>query len=375
LSRIFKLNFMSKSYKALLIIGFFVGLFLTSCGSKTALVEGDTENNLTTKSAEFRIRTLAFYNLENLFDTIDDPDLWDERSPIMEMKGDIGAVYWNKIDNMAKVIADIGIKEAKASPTIVGVCEVENKQVLEDLIASKYLKEKHYSIIHYDSHDKRGIDVALLYQKRYFKPTKSKSYNVKLYDAGDRVYTRDQLLVSGILDGEMIHVIVNHWPSRRGGEAKSRPMRVGAARYNKKMIDSLQKMYDNPKIFGMGDLNDDPINASLKEVLQTTGVKKEVKNGGIYNPMENLFSRGFSTLGYRDNINLFDQIYMTSPALAKNKDYTNWQFYKANIYNPNYLTNPKGRYKGYPFRSFANNSFTGGYSDHYPVYIYLIRNK
>jgi len=362
---------MQNPIKYTLLISLFFGLILASCGSATTKKSTNNEYNAT----QYRIRTIAFYNLENLFDTIDEPDLLDERSPIMEMKGDISKVYWSKIDNMAKVIAEIGTKEAKAPPAIIGVCEIENITVLEDLVKSDYLKKYNYSIVHYDSQDKRGIDVALLYQSRYFKPTKSKSYNVKLYDAGDRVYTRDQLLVSGILDGEMIHLIVNHWPSRRGGEAKSRPMRMGAAKYNLQMIDSLQKMYESPKIFGLGDYNDDPINASFKEVLKSTGVKKEVKEGGVYNPMEDLFSRGFSTLGYRDNINLFDQIYMTSPVLAKDNDYKTWHFYKANIFNPNYLINQKGRYKGYPFRSFSNSSFTGGYSDHFPVYIYLIREK
>lgn len=363
---------MQRTSKITFIIGLIISGFFMSCGS-TATKSSTTKSDFST--TQYRIRTIAFYNLENLFDTIDDPDLWDERSPIMEMKGDIAKVYWNKIDNMAKVIAEIGTKETKTPPAIIGVCEIENKAVLEDLVNSKYLKKYKYSIVHYDSQDKRGIDVALLYQSRYFKPTKSKSYNVKLYDAGDRVYTRDQLLVSGILDGEMIHLILNHWPSRRGGEAKSRPLRMGAAKYNLQIIDSLQGMYNDPKIFGLGDYNDDPINASFKKVLHATGIKSEVKEGGIYNPMEDLFNRGFSTLGYRDNINLFDQIYMTSPALAKNNDYTKWQFYKANIFNPNYLINQKGRYKGYPFRSFSNNAFTGGYSDHFPVYIYLIRKK
>ncbi len=360
---------MHKAFIQFFVSSIFIGLIISSCGTTTTLKSTDQT------PSEFRIRTIAFYNLENLFDTIDDPDLWDERSPIMEMKGNRSEVYQKKMNNMARVIADIGTSEAKTPPAIIGVCEIENIGVLEDLIASDYLKEHHYSIIHYDSQDKRGIDVALLYQSRYFKPTKSKSYNVKLYDAGNRVYTRDQLLVSGVLDGEMIHLIVNHWPSRRGGEAKSRPMRMGAARYNKRMIDSLQKMYESPKIFGMGDLNDDPINASLKDVLEATGVKNEVKEGGIYNPMEDMFRRGHHTLGYRDNINLFDQIYMTSPALAKNNDYKTWQFYKANIFNPSYLINNKGRYKGYPFRSYSYGVFIGGYSDHYPVYIYLIREK
>ena len=363
---------MHNKSKYLVLFSLILSGFFISCGS-TAVKSSKTDSNLA--SNQYKILTLAFYNLENLFDTIDDPDLWDERSPIMEMKGDISKIYWDKIDNMAKVIADIGTKEAKSPPAIIGVCEIENKSVLEDLINSKHLKKHHYGIVHYDSHDKRGIDVALLYQKRFFKPTKSKSYNVKLYDAGNRVYTRDQLLVSGLLDGEMIHLIVNHWPSRRGGEARSRPLRMDAAKHNIQMIDSLQKVFEKPKIFGLGDYNDDPINASFKEVLQATGVKKEVTEGGIYNPMEDLFRRDYNTLGYRDNINLFDMIYMTSPVLAKNNDYTNWQFFKANIFNPNYLINRKGRYKGYPFRSFSNNTFTGGYSDHYPVYIYLIREK
>ena len=363
---------MQKTFNYLLVVSVIFSLVALSCGTTSTK---KTKTNSDYSPAEFRIRTIAFYNLENLFDTINDPDLNDEASPIMEMKGDRSKVYWQKVDNMARVIADIGKEEAKTSPAIIGVCEVENKQVLEDLINSKYLKDLHYGIIHYNSQDRRGIDVALLYQKRYFKPTESKSYNVKLYGDGNRVYTRDQLLVSGVLDGEMIHLIVNHWPSRRGGEAKSRPLRMGAARYNKRMIDSLQKMYEDPKIFGLGDFNDDPINASFKDVLKATGVKNDVKDGGIYNPMEDLFRRGFSTLGYRDNINLFDQIYMTSPTLAKDKNYTNWQFYKANVFNPNYLINPKGKYKGYPFRSFSWGKFTGGYSDHYPVYIYMVKEK
>ena len=364
---------MRHTLKIASVSGLFIGLMLLSCGS--TVNQKSITKPAPLSNAKYSIRTIAFYNLENLFDTIDDPDLWDERSPILELKGNRSVAYWKKIDNMAKVIADIGSKEANNSPAIIGVAEVENKHVLEDLVHSKYLINKHYSIIHYDSPDKRGIDVALLYQSRYFKPTTSKSYEVKLYNEGKRVYTRNQLLVSGVLDGEMIHVIVNHWPSRRGGEARSRPLRMGAAKYNKQIIDSLQKMYDNPKIIGMGDLNDDPTNASMKEVLKATGVKKKVKEGGIYNPMEDLFRRGYSTLGYRDNINLFDQIFMTSPLLAKNKDYKTWEFYKANIFNPNYLTNSKGRYKGYPYRSWSNGAFTGGYSDHYPVYIYLVREK
>lgn len=364
---------MQRHLKSIAAFAFFTVLVYFISGHSVNPFTEQEKINL--DQTEYQIRTIAFYNLENLFDTINDLDLNDEASPIMELKGDRSDSYYKKLNNMARVLSEIGVKEAKTPPAIIGVCELENKQVLEDLIHTEYLKKYDYGIIHYNSHDFRGIDVALLYRKQFFTPTFHKSYDVKLYDAGDRVFTRDQLLVSGLLDGEMIHIIVNHWPSRRGGEAASRPLRMGAAKYNKQMIDSLQKMYDNPKIFGMGDLNDDPINASLKEVLHATGVKKDVKEGGIYNPMEDLFRRGFSTLGYRDNINLFDQIYMTSPLLGNDKDFSSWKFYQANIFNPLYLTNPKGRYKGYPLRSWDTGGFTGGYSDHYPVYIYLIREK
>jgi len=364
---------MFQKVKFFAIFGFSIGLVFLSLGNATNPFA--PKKTIQLDQSQYQIRTIAFYNLENLFDIFNDTLINDEASPIMEYNGDRTVPYQKKLNNMARVLSEIGVNEAKTPPAIIGVCEIENKQVLEDLINTDYLKKYDYGIVHYNSHDYRGIDVALLYRKQFFTPTFSKSYDVKLYDAGDRVYTRDQLLVSGLLDGEMIHVIVNHWPSRRGGEAASRPLRVGAAQYNKLMIDSLQKMYDNPKIIGMGDLNDDPINASLKEVLQATGVKKDVKEGGIYNPMEDLFRRGFSTLGYRDNINLFDQIYMTSPLLSNDKDYSTWKFFQANIFNPSYLTNKKGRYKGYSFRSWDTEGFTGGYSDHYPVYIYVVRNK
>lgn len=364
---------MHRNLKLITIFGLFLGLtYLISGNSTDPFIE---KTPLKINQTQYQIRTVAFYNLENLFDTINDLELNDEASPIMEMKGNRTETYYKKLNNMAKVLSEIGVKEAKTPPAIIGVCEIENKQVLEDLINTDYLKSFDYGIIHYNSADKRGIDVALLYRKQFFTPTMHKSYIVKLYDAGDRVYTRDQLLVSGLLDGEMVHVIVNHWPSRTGGEAKSRPMRMGAAKYNSQMIDSLQRMYESPKIIGMGDFNDDPINASFKEILKATGVKKDVKEGGIYNPMEDLFRRGFHTLGYRDNINLFDQIYMTSPLLGTEKEFKTWKFYQANIFNPNYLTNPKGRYKGYSFRSWDSSGFTGGYSDHYPVYIYLVREK
>ena len=328
------------------------------------------------KSKEYKIRTVAFYNLENLFDTINDITKNDEASPMMELKGNRSKVYWDKIDKLSTVISQIGKDKSNTSPAIIGVCEIENRAVLEDLITSEKLKSKRYGIIHYESPDKRGIDVALLYQQRYFKPVHHQSFNPNIYRDGRKVYTRDQLLVSGYLDDELIHVIVNHWPSRSGGEMKSRPLREKAAYQNTKIIEQIKQKEENPKILIMGDFNDDPTNNSFKEVLKTKDKKEAVGKGDLYNPYESMLKKGFNTLGYRDNINLFDQIVITSHLLDTGEnDFSSYKMFKAAIFNKRFLTNKRGRYKGYPFRSFSYGSYTGGYSDHYPVYMYLIKEK
>lgn len=324
---------------------------------------------------KYDIKTVAFYNLENLFDTENDTLIDDEASPMMEIKENREEIYQKKLNNMAKVISEIGEDEAKNSPVILGVAEIENRKVLEDLIATDYLKSKNYSIIHYNSPDLRGIDVGFLYQPSFFRPTHHEAFELKLWESnGMRIYTRDQLLVSGYLGDELIHIIVNHWPSRRGGEEKSRPTREKAAYLNTQIIEQIKLTDPNPKVIIMGDLNDDPINTSLKEVLKTKAIKSEVQEGDIYNPMEDMFRRGQNTLVYRDNINLFDQIMFTSPLLTTTNDFSSYKMYKANVYNPQYLTTQTGKYKGYPFRSWGYGGFTDGYSDHYPVYIYLIKD-
>jgi len=325
---------------------------------------------------QFKIRTIAFYNVENLFDTINDPNKYDEMSPIMEIKGNRSEIYKRKIKNMAMVISKIGLERTNTSPAIIGLAEVENRKVLEDLIATDVLKDKHYDIIHFESPDERGIDVALLYKKQTFKPIDQKNFELRLWDeTGRRDYTRDQLLVSGILDGELIYFIVNHWPSRRGGEAKSSHKREKAAWLTTQIIEEIREETPDAKIIIMGDLNDDPNNRSLKNVLKAKGKKKEVTKDDIYNPMENMFKRGFNTLKYRDNINLFDQILISSSLLTTNNKYNSYKMFKANIFNPQFLITKSGKYKGYPFRSFSNGTFSGGYSDHFPVYIYLIKEK
>lgn len=322
----------------------------------------------------FKIHTVAFYNLENLFDTINDPLKFDEASPIMEMKANRSEVYKQKIKNMARVVANIGADKANNAPAVIGVCEIENRKVLEDLVNDPLLLGKDYGIIHFDGPDRRSIDVALLYQKALFRPIDSSSHELLIYDdlTRKRVFTRDQLLVKGKLDGDLIHILVNHWPSRSGGEARSRSKRVGAAKLNKRIIDSLQSIDPYAKIFTMGDLNDDPTNESVKKVLKAKKEKKDVPLKGLYNPYEKMFTeKGWGTTAYRDALSLFDQIIMSQPLLEE--DYSSFRFWKAGIYNPAYMFNKRGRYKGYPLRSFADGGFTGGFSDHFPVYVYLIK--
>jgi hypothetical protein len=174
-----------------------------------------------------------------------------------------------------------------------------------------------------------------------------------------------------MLDGEKIHIIVNHWPSRRGGEARSRPKRIKAAKLNKRIIDSLFSIDPYAKIITMGDLNDDPLSSSVKDVLNTNKNRSSLKMKELFNPMEDMFRKGLGTLAWRDGWNLFDQIIISSELMKK--EYSSYRFYKAGIYNKSYLANSQGPYKGYPYRSFGNGTFTGGYSDHFPVFVYLIK--
>ncbi|WP_248724797.1 endonuclease/exonuclease/phosphatase family protein [Seonamhaeicola sp. ML3] len=329
--------------------------------------------SLNAQEKKFKIHTVAFYNLENLFDTINNPNKLDEYSPIMEMKTGRGEAYKQKVKNMARVLADIGKETTKNSPSIIGICEVENRAVIEDLVNDSSLVKKDYGIIHYDAPDARGIDVALLYQKNAFQPIKSSTYELKIFDDQDRsrIYTRDQLLVSGMLENELIHIIVNHWPSRRGGAERSDPKRVAAAKLNKSIVDSLQSLDPYSKIIIMGDLNDNPTNKSVKNVLEAKEKANKVRLKDIYNPFTKIYKNGIGTTAYRDNWFLFDQILFTEPFLKKNSEELN--YFKGGIFNANYLTHHKGKYKGYPFRSFSSGTFTNGYSDHYPVYIYLVK--
>lgn len=319
----------------------------------------------------YRIRTVAFYNVENLFDIENDSLTFDDDRTPQGRDLWTGERYERKIANISKVLSQVGKDVTGSSPDIIGLCEVENLWVIEDLIAHPHLIEKNYGVVHFDSPDERGIDVALLYKKSAFLPTSFDSRRLLLTDNEDeRNYTRDQLVVGGLLDDEQMHFIVNHWPSRSGGEARSKPGRIEAAKLNKRIIDSLQKLNPDTRIISMGDFNDDPKDDSFKKVLKTQENRQNMPLTGLFNPMEKLYRKGMGSLAYRDKWNLFDQIFFTGNFLNSENSY---RFWKAGIFNPNYLITKKGQYKGYPFRTYAGGSYMGGYSDHFPVYVYLIK--
>ena len=345
------------------------------------------------QAKKYIVHTVAFYNFENLFDTINEANNDEEWLPN-------GAQNWTsekykqKLHNLARVLSEIGTTEnPNNSPVLIGGAEIENRLVLEALVMEPAIIGKDYGIVHFESPDKRGIDVALLYQKKHFKPTSFKNIPLLIYknqlntntkeknatdDASDdkseidknldRVYTRDILLVTGFLDGEEVNVMVNHWPSRSGGEKKSSPFREAAGRLNRKIMDSIYKINSNAKIITMGDLNDGTYNKSVKEGVGAKRKKEEVKQFGVYNPFEEMFYKGNATLFYRDAGDIFDQI-MVSEALIQ-KDNSSFRYWKAGIYNKPFMITTVGQYKGYPLRHGANEI---GYSDHFPAYIYLIK--
>jgi len=332
----------------------------------------------TTASAQehaYQIGLLGFYNLENLFDTIDTPDVNDTEFTPAGPKHYDTEMYLDKLGNLSQVISEVGVDLSPDGVAILGVAEIENRSVLEDLVRHPALASRNYQIVHYDSPDRRGIDVGLLYNPKYFTVTESRSVPVMIYEATDnsRIYTRDILLVGGDYQGEQLYVMVNHWPSRRGGEARSAPLRNAAALVCKNLSDSLRLAVPNAKIVIMGDLNDDPVSPSVANVLQAAGKINKVRPGGFYSPMWSFFRQGIGTTAYRDAWSLFDQLVISDNWL--NNEQAGYRFYQAYIYNPNHLVQKTGHFMGYPFRTFAGDTYLGGYSDHFPVYMAIIKPK
>lgn len=315
-----------------------------------------------------QVAGIAFYNLENLFDTIpnnpEGRDLEFTPNGARQWNGD---KYWKKIHNMAFAISNFKTKLTPTGPAIIGVSEIENRSVLQDLVNDPQIRDLNYQIVHHDSPDARGVDVSLLYNPRYFKV--ENVTNHRLTELNFR--TRDQMCVQGLLLGQPIAIIVNHWPSRLGGQEKSSPSREAAARLSKHIADSLWQVNPDMGVIVMGDLNDDPMDKSCAKVLGGKRDRKDVGEHGFYNPFWNLLAKGIGTLAYKSSWNLFDQI-MLSGNLANGPE-DKWHFWKAEVLNFDFLKDTQGNRQGYPLRTFASGSFLNGFSDHFPTEIFLVR--
>lgn len=323
---------------------------------------------------EFKVAVIAFYNLENFYDTVNNTLIDDEEFLPNGIRNYNSKVYWNKVGNLATVISQMGTDINPDGPAILGVAEIENDTVLNDLVRHPLLNDRGYHFVHYDSKDARGVDVALLYNPKYFIPVKSKKLFVQIPNGSkDAYFTRDVLFVTGMFDGEEIHVLVNHWPSRRGGEERSEPGRIAAALVNKKVIDSLLSTDEKAKIVVMGDLNDDPLNNSITQVLKAKGKKDEVGASDLFNPWTELYKKGIGTLAYNDSWGLFDQIMLSHAWLDKQQ--SKFFYFRQQIFNKEFMKENAGKYKGYPMRTWDGNSYRGGYSDHFPTYVITLKRK
>lgn len=315
---------------------------------------------------------IGFYNVENLFDTINQPDVLDEEFTSTGANRYTSRVYHDRLRKLSRVIAEMGADFSLDGAALLGLAEVENRSVLEDLVKMPLLKERNYHIIHVDGPDERGIDVALLYNPDYFKPERIRSLHVPT-ESLDAVYgfTRDVLFVSGYLSNEAVHVFVNHWPSRRGGTESSRPLRALSASVCRQHVDSLFKINSDAKIIVMGDFNDDPVDASITEILHAKGPEEELTKGDLFNPWMTHYRKGTGTMAYNGSWSMFDQIILSPAWLGKNQ---NGLFFKqAEIFSRGYMIQTDGKYKDYPKRAYHGTFYAGGYSDHFPAYIVLLK--
>lgn len=360
---------------------------------------------------QYSMYAIAFYNQENLYDTIDDPLINDADFLPNGSYGWNTMKYNAKVRNMSRVLADIAVdKGLKYGPAVIGLSEVENRAVCMDLVQSEALRDRGYRVLHYDSPDKRGIDCAMLYNPRIFhledslyiqcitpKPGSDdwlgfrqdpKTHKIVARELfGDTSHpTRGFLVGIGTMGGEKMAIIVCHWPSR-GAESY---VRERAGRQVKRLIEALQQQYEGIKIVTMGDLNDDPDNKSLGKSMACKYKPQDVSGSGdIFNPwLYMLRTIGQGTLLYDGKWNLFDQILVTGNMvdkkmqMAKGKpkasemDLTGGMTYYFNeVVLRDYMVNQSGRYKGGPKRTTSGGVWQDGYSDHFPTCIYLIKQK
>ena len=315
---------------------------------------------------------LAFYNLENLFDTENDTLINDDEFVAGGVKGWSESRFRHKINNHSKTLIALGGWDA---PAMIGFCEVENREVIHRLITETALKDASYQIIHKNSPDRRGIDVCLIYRPDKIRVLSHQYRRVSVpEDPGFR--TRDVLYVQGLVfEKDTIHLFYNHWPSRWGGQQTSEPKRIFVANLIRSMCDSILRSNPNSNILISGDFNDEPGDKSIAEVLRGKRRDAELKPGDFVNYMYERWEKGEGTEKYQDHWGMLDQ-WLVSRALFKREKGLVVDGGDAGIFNAPWLIEKDERYLGEkPYRTFSGPKYLGGHSDHFPVYIDLVRKK
>ena len=315
---------------------------------------------------------VVFYNLENFFDTVDDPHVQDDAfTPAGSRKWDAER-YACKLAHVEQVFADMAAPDG-ALPAVIGVAEVENRGVVEDIVATERLAPADYRIVHFDSPDERGIDVAFLYRADCFAFEGCRPVRTEVPEL-PHFKTRDILTVWGTIEREPFFFVVSHWPSRLGGQEASEFKRMAVGRQIRALADSVLAARPATKIVVMGDFNDDPIDKSVVEGLEARITVDELQTGDFFNPFAAVYRAGAGTSVYNGIWNLFDHIVVTEN-LATGSDgglqlqrdaATTW---RGMIFKPDYLLESEGEYRGSPRRTFVGRHYQGGYSDHLPVSI------
>lgn len=323
-------------------------------------------------SKQFLVFGVGFYNLENLFDTINNNGKYDlEFSPKGARQWN-AEKYWSKINNLAYCISQMTTKTTPMGPAILGVSEIENKSVLDDLVKADPIKKWMLQVVHHDSPDRRGVDVGLLYNPRFFKVLNVTNHTLTI-EGNPTFRTRDQMCVTGILGGDTISVIVNHWPSRLGGQEQSSYLREAAGALSKHIADSLWAIRPNQGVIVMGDLNDDPQDKSCAVSLGAVRDADKAQLHGFYNPWWKMLDKGIGTLAYKGQWNLFDQIIVSGTLLEDNTD--GLHYWKCQVNNFDFLKSDTGQRQGYPLRTYSGGVFLNGYSDHFPTEVFLIKER
>ena len=312
---------------------------------------------------------IGFYNVENLFDTIDDPNKNDEQFlPNGDYRWD-SERYNTKLENLSKVIELMASLDGGL--VVLGVSEIENEQVMLDLAATPRLQPYHLSVCHHESPDRRGVDVAFFYDASRFKILSTRAFPTIVPGNPDFI-TRDQWLMTGVLDGvDTLDIVVNHWPSKSGGEKRSLPGRMAAGALGRSIADSVLNSRPNAKFIYMGDLNDNPTSKCILAEMNTKTKPDNLAPTDLYNPMWKIFRDGIGSYAYRDSWEMLDNIIISAGLV--NAAPGTYKFRSAHIFRKDYLFTKSGSYMDYPYRSFAGGNYQGGYSDHLPVYIVLTR--